>query len=102
MRKLIAIIAALSVIGSLQAEVFTGEDRNEEFAVHGRLSVYNGSATLRIWIVGSKRILYVSGDRTPALDRINKFFEDGDGWFSRDIFADFTVEPLAPDILISP
>jgi hypothetical protein len=98
MRKLIAIAATLLVTGSLQAEVFTGEDRNDQFTVHGRLSVYNGSGNLRIWIVGSKRMLYISGESTPALDRVNKFFGDGGGWFSRDVFADFTVEPLAPDI----
>jgi len=98
MRKHFAIVAALLVFGSSQAEVFTGEDRNDQFTVHGRLSVYNGSANLRIWVVGSKRMLYIAGDSTPALDRINKFFGDGGGWFSRDVFADFTVEPLAADI----
>lgn len=39
---------------------------------------------------------YVDGD-SLALERINKFFGDGGGWFSRDIFGDFTVEPLAAD-----
>jgi hypothetical protein len=97
MRKLLAIVATLLVMGSLQAEVFTGEDRNDQFTIHGRLSIYNGSANLRIWIVGSKRMLYIAGDSTLALDRINQFFGDGDGWFTRDVFADFTVEPLAPD-----
>ena len=52
---------------------------------------------MRIWIVGSKRMLYVTGDPTPALDRVNKFFGDGGSWFDREIFADFTVEPVAPD-----
>src|SRR5437867_1307143 len=98
MRILFAIAAAFFLAASLRAEVFTGEDRNEQFTVHGRLSVYNGNANLRIWIVGSKRMLCSAGDSTPALDRINKFFGDGDGWFTRDVFADFTVEPLEPDI----
>ncbi len=98
MRKFHAIIVALLVIASLRAEVFTGEDRNDQFTIHGRLSCYNGGSTFRIWIVGSKRMLYVAGDSTPALDRVNKFFADGNVWFTRDIFADFTVEPLAPDI----
>jgi len=38
MRKILAIAATLLVTGSLQAEVFTGEDRNDQFTVHGRLS----------------------------------------------------------------
>lgn len=98
MRNFLAIILALLLAGSLRGQMFTGEDRNDQFIVHGRLSCYNGGSNLRIWIVGSKRMLYIAGDSTPALDRINKFFGDGDGWFTRDVFADFTVEPLAPDI----
>lgn len=81
-----------------QAEVFTGENQNTPFTVHGRLSCYNGGSTFRIWVIGSKRLLYVTGNSTPALDRLNKFFTDGNVWFERDIYADFTVEPLAPDI----
>jgi len=97
-KNFLAIIPVLFLALGLRGQVFTGEDRNDQFTVHGRLSVYNGSANLRIWIVGSKRMLYIAGDSTPALERINKFFGDGDGWFSRDVFADFTVEPVAPDI----
>jgi len=98
MRKFLAITATFLIIASLRAGVFTGEDRNDEFTVHGRLRCYNGSANFRIWIVGSKRMLYIAGDNTPALERLNKFFGDGGGWFTRDVFADFTVEPCAPDI----
>ena len=75
---------------------FTGENLDRPFTIHGRLSVYNGSANLRIWIIGSKRMLYIGAD-SAALDKINRIFGDGGGWFSRDIFGDFTVEPLAPD-----
>lgn len=87
----------LFVFKSSHAEVFTGENQNQPFTVHGRLSCYNGGSTFRIWIVGSKRMLYVAGDGTPALERVNKLFGDGDGWFTREIFAAFTVEPLARD-----
>src|SRR6266581_3566827 len=44
---------------SERKEVFTGENLNQPFTVHGRLRVYNGSANLRIWIIGSTRMLYV-------------------------------------------
>ncbi len=98
MRTVLAFISMLLLVEGLQAEVFTGENQNDQFTIHGRLSCYNGGSTFRIWIVGSKRMLYVAGDATPALDRLNKFFGDGDLWFKRDIFADFTVEPLAADI----
>ena len=33
------------------------------FNVHGRLSVYNGAPALRIWRIGTKRILGVSDQR---------------------------------------
>jgi hypothetical protein len=96
MRTFLAIIAAL-IAGRLPAEVFTGENQNDRFSIHGRLSCYNGGSTYRIWIIGSKRMLYVDGDRTPAIERVNKYFTDTHSWFTHDIFADFTVEPLAPD-----
>jgi hypothetical protein len=33
------------------------------FTIHGRLSVYNGAPALRIWRVGTRRMLGVSGQR---------------------------------------
>jgi hypothetical protein len=98
MKHFLFLITTVFLATSLPSQVFTGEDRDDQFTVHGRLSVYNGSANLRIWIIGSKRMLYIAGDNTPASERINKFFGDGGGWFTRDVFADFTVEPLTPDI----
>ena len=98
MNKLLALTILLLAAGaSWGKEVFTGENLNRPFTVHGRLSVYNGSANLRIWIVGSRRMLYVAAE-SPALGKINRVLGDGDGWFTRDIFGDFSVEPLAPDI----
>jgi len=82
-------------------QVFTGENVNEPFTVHGRLSCYNGNPTMRIWIVGSNRILGISEregitePRFPA--RIRAIFNDGRGWFNKEVFADFLVQPLAPD-----
>ena len=97
MRALLTIIATLLLTTGFAGEVFTGEKRNDQFTIHGRLSCYNGGSTYRIWIIGSKRMLYVAGDRTPAIERVNRYFTDTDSWFMHDIFADFTVEPLAPD-----
>jgi hypothetical protein len=98
MRAILALLIMLLAISSLHAEVFTGENENQPFTIRGRLSCYNGSATLRIWIIGSNRMLYVDGETTPALERVNQFFGDGEGWFTRQIFANFTVAPLAPDV----
>lgn len=97
MRTVLTILAILITFNCFAREVFTGEKHNDKFTIHGRLSCYNGGSTYRIWIVGSKRMLYVAGDPTPALDRVNKYFKVTDSWFKHDIFADFTVEPLSPD-----
>jgi hypothetical protein len=98
MKKLLMIIGVLLFVGSVDAEGFTGENRNDQFIIHGRLRCYNGGSAFRIWIIGSKRMLRVAGDKTPALDRVNKYFGDHNGWFKQDLFADFTVEPLEPDV----
>jgi hypothetical protein len=97
--KIKMILLVLTLTGSLSwaGDVFTGEHLNRPFTVHGRLRNYNGSATMRIWIVGSKRVLYV-GAESPASEKINKLFREGSHWFTHDIYADFTVEPLEPDI----
>ena len=97
MKTLLTFITLLLLAGSLPAEVFTGENRNDQFTIHGRLHYYNGSGGMRIWIVGSKRMLEVAGDSDES-GKINAIFSDGGGYFSRTIYADFTVEPLRPDI----
>ncbi len=98
MKRLLTLILVLLSAAPAWSEVFTGEDLNQPFTIHGRLRCYNGGSSLRIWIVGSKRMLYIAGDSTPASERVNNYFGDGGGWFTRDLFADFTVEPLAADI----
>jgi len=67
------------------------------FKVHGRLSVYNGTPSIRLWPIGSKRLLGVldpediSGVPGPSTipasvrERLN---------FDRDVFGDFLVCPL--------
>jgi hypothetical protein len=96
------LLLSLVLCGALSAtEAFTGEALNERFVIHGRLSAYNGTPSLRIWIVGSKRILGVSAPEGREEEAMPKalldIFEDGDGWFTRDFYGAFTVEPLEPD-----
>jgi hypothetical protein len=66
----------------------------EPFRVHGRLSVYNGNPSCRIWIVGTNRILGIHETKEecpvpPILSQILK--EDIN---DRLIYADFVVSPL--------
>jgi hypothetical protein len=66
----------------------------EPFRVHGRLSVYNGNPSCRIWIVGTNRILGIREIEEeplipPGLLQILK--EDINNLL---IYADFVVSPL--------
>jgi len=65
------------------------------FTVHGRLSVYNGAPAMRIWKVGTKRMLGVSEQRfaVPGYRNVpetiqNQLNQDV------DIFGDFLVCPF--------
>jgi hypothetical protein len=95
MRLLHTIALLVLVPIGLHSEAFTGEALNTPFTVHGRLHYYNGGGEMRIWIVGSKRMLSVVDG--PANQKLNAVLgEDGDV-FSRTIYGDFTVEPTEPD-----
>jgi hypothetical protein len=70
------------------------EPVGKPFLVHGRLSVYNGNPSCRIWIVGTKRILGIreveeKGLLPAELQQI--LMENID---DRLIYADFLVSPL--------
>jgi hypothetical protein len=68
------------------------------FNVHGRIRVYNGTPSARIWPVGTKRLLGVSEARfykseysnmPPDLSHLLEW--------DKEIFADFVVCPFTPD-----
>jgi len=61
--------------------------------VHGRLFVTNGTPSIRIWRIGTKQILGVHPDESPEAlpDNIRKWVR-----FGVNVYADFTVEPVAP------
>src|SRR2546425_12996838 len=68
------------------------------FNVHGRLSVYNGTPSIRLWPIGSKRLLGVldptdisSVPGRPVLpDDIKQKLD-----WNKDVFGDFFVCPLS-------
>lgn len=98
---LISLLLLFPCISSA-ATAFTGESSNLPFVIHGRLSAYNGNPTLRIWIIGSHRILGVASEEGKESEAIPKTLGDvlnnGEDWFTREFYGDFTVEPLQPDI----
>ena len=68
------------------------------FNVHGRLSVYNGTPSIRLWPLGTKRLLGIIDPRDASsapgptilpLDIKNKLDWD------KDVFGDFLVCPLS-------
>jgi hypothetical protein len=98
MIRLVFFILVLGVTQYAAAQQAIPETRyepvGEAFRVHGRLSVYNGNPSCRIWIVGTNRILGIREIEEkalipPGLLRILK--EDIN---DRLIYADFVVSPL--------
>lgn len=65
------------------------------FNVHGRLSVYNGAPALRIWKIGTKRILGVSEQRF-TVDGVLNVPEEIRSQINQDklLFGDFVVCPF--------
>jgi hypothetical protein len=67
------------------------------FTVRGRLSVYNGAPALRLWKLGTKRMLGISEQRfaVPGYRNIPSYIEDQ---VNADVavFGDFLVCPFTP------
>jgi hypothetical protein len=65
------------------------------FSIRGRLALYNGNPTARIWKVGTNRLLGVSESRCqrPECARMPKELEDSLSW-ENVIFGDFLVCPF--------
>jgi len=65
------------------------------FTVHGRLSIYNGAPAMRIWKVGTKRMLGISEQRF-AVDGYRNVPETIQTQLNQDveIFGDFLVCPF--------
>ena len=63
--------------------------------VHGRLYGANGGGSgFRIWIVGTRRIVWLSPKIDPAVpDAIRNAFKP----FDEEVYGDFDLVPLAPD-----
>jgi hypothetical protein len=63
--------------------------------VHGRLYGANGGGSgFRIWIVGTRRIVWLSPKIDPAVpDTIRNAFKP----FDEELYGDFDLVPLAPD-----
>jgi hypothetical protein len=64
------------------------------FNVNGRLSLYNGAPTIRLWRVGTKRMLGVSASySTAGYSSIPAEIEDRLDW-ETEVWGDFLVCPF--------
>ena len=70
------------------------------FQIRGRLSVYNGAPALRIWPIGSKRLLGISEGRflLPNYENIPADVLAQLVTADSLMFADFTVCPFTRDV----
>ena len=69
------------------------EETNTTFKLHGRLMIFNGTPSFRIWIIGTNRILGVPGGDTEPAEmpgKLEKLFTST----GIEIYADFEVTPL--------
>ncbi len=68
------------------------------FNVHGRLSVYNGTPSIRLWPIGSKRMLGVldpnDASSAPGPTVLPDDIKQKLDW-NKDVFGDFFVCPLS-------
>ncbi len=67
------------------------------FSVHGRLSVYNGTPSIRLWPIGTKRLLGVidpnEASSTPGEPILPGNIKRKLDW-DKDVLGDFEVCPL--------
>ena len=67
------------------------------FTVHGRLSLYNGNPSVRIWIIGTKRLLGVvdyENSRETEHPVLPGKISEALRWHS-NVFGDFVVCPVS-------
>ena len=73
----------------------TGLAAGEPFRVRGRLYAADGGGSgYRIWLVGTKRVVWVSGRVDPPLPAQ---LEDAFVPFGEVVYGDFTLQALAAD-----
>jgi hypothetical protein len=81
---------------AIQPPTISADEANQinRFTVHGRLSIYNGNPSHRIWIIGTHRLLGVSEsiDEVPSMPK--ELFPLLSS--QREVYGDFVVETVTP------
>jgi hypothetical protein len=69
------------------------------YTVHGEMYAANGSPSVRIWIVGTKRILGVHEDMDPGDCPLPAHLDSLVAVQDQLVYADFVVRPVTPEHL---
>jgi hypothetical protein len=93
----------MSFLALLLAAPFAGPPRckgnpalvGQCFTIHGRLRAYNGNPTFRIWPIGTRRIIGVTGPKPGDQSLMPQDLACG---FSCDVIADFEVCPFSESL----
>jgi len=68
--------------------------------VHGRLSAANGNPALRIWVIGTRRVLGVDVDEDLSLTQlpanVRRLWLPAGDLFGASVYGDFRVCPREP------
>jgi hypothetical protein len=98
-RLVLALLVAAGVAGAPAVAAGTCASRDDLvgpcFRMRGRAALYNGNPTVRIWRVGTKRLLGVSASRCepPACEPLPAELRTALDW-EHPVFADFALCPL--------
>jgi len=103
MKRILLLVAVLGLLAKSPASQELKSCREHPklkgkcFTLRGRLSVYNGAPAIRLWKVGTKRILGVSEQRF-AEDGYRNIPKDLKAQLNQDveIFGDYVVCPFTP------
>ena len=103
-------VLAILIVGANHSSLAYAQSKNKSckehpkligpcFNVRGRLSAYNGGPTLRLWPIGTARLLGVSQGRfyLPDYDNVPPEVVAKLASFETEMFADFTVCPFTKD-----
>lgn len=84
----------------------TPQNASECYWTRGRIALYNGNPSFRMWKIGTKRLLGIFSGPSVSHDRLSPDQEHPEFpanvdkiWSSRlgDLYGDFEVCPLAPE-----
>jgi hypothetical protein len=84
----------------------TPQNASECYWTHGRIALYNGNPSFRMWKIGTERLLGIFSGPSVSHDRLSPDQEHPEFpanvdkiWSSRlgDLYGDFEVCPLAPE-----